>query len=191
MIEAHSTTPDYYRGIHVSSASGWVRPDETPKVGRSPNSNFNPGVYDEDYWYPGRSSDPDTNQNTFEYLSDRGVNIVRIPFRWERMQPSLGGPLDSLNLSKLKASVEAAGAAGIKIILSLQNFGGYWADVDGTVKKLKLGTPDLTSSHFEDVWRRLSENFRNDANVIGYDLMNEPAGAGGIGTGDHATEERA
>lgn len=186
VVEAHPTTPDYRRGVNVSAAAEWVMPGGS----RTPHSNLDPGVYGEDYWYPGLTSDPDTGQNTFEYVSERGVDVVRIPFRWERMQSSPGGPFDRRNLSELEASVAAAREAGLGVVLSLQNYGGYWADVDGTVRKLKLGTPDLSSDHFQDVWSRLSSNFGGDESVVAYDLMNEPAGAGGIGTGDHETEER-
>lgn len=190
VVEAHPSTPDYRRGINVSAAEAWFRPEEAEEGGETPNSNLDPGVYGEDYWYPGLSRDPTTGQNTFEYLSERGIDIVRIPFRWERIQARPGGPLDAFNLSLLKDSVASADAAGLEVILDLHNYGGYWADVEGEVRKLKLGTPDLTAAHFRDLWSRISANFRNEAHVVAYDLMNEPAGAGGIGAGSHDAEER-
>lgn len=189
VIEAHASTLRFRRGVNVSSAAAWIMPEDA-EDGEDPNSEVNPGVYGEDYWYPGRNRDPDTGQSTFEYLSERGVDIVRIPFRWERLQPRLGDELDRFELSELKSSVAAAGEVGLKVVLSLQNYGGYWAKRDGPVKKLKLGTPDLSTSRLEDVWARLSTNFGDDENVIAYDLMNEPAGAGGIGAGGHDAEER-
>ncbi len=190
VVEAHPSASGYRRGINVSSAEDWVRPEEAGERGGTPYSNLAPGAHGEDYWYPGLSRDPDTGQNTFEYLSERGMDIVRIPFRWERIQPSPGGPFDSFNLSLLKDSVATADAAGLEVVLDLHNYGGYWADAGGEVRKLKLGTRDLTANHFRDVWGKLSANFRNEAHVVAYDLMNEPAGAGGIGAGDHESEER-
>ena len=189
VIEAHPSAPDYRRGVNVAAAVGWVRPEETTENG-PPNSNRNPGVRGEDYWYPGLTPDPNTGRNTFEYLAERGVDVVRIPFRWERLQPHLGYRLDPTDLSELKDSVAAAGSAGLGVILSLQNYGGYWADVDGTVQKLRLGTPELSTARFKDIWVRLSGVFGQNESVVGYDLMNEPAGAGGIGKGGHDTEER-
>ncbi|MGH3087115.1 MAG: glycoside hydrolase family 5 protein, partial [Rubrobacteraceae bacterium] len=186
IVEAHPSTLGYRRGINVSCAEAWIRPEEAG----TPYSNLNPGVHGEDYWYPGLSRDPDTGQNTFEHLSGRGIDIVRIPFRWERIQPRPGGSLDAYNLSLLKDCVASADDAGLEVVLDLHNYGGYWADVEGEVRKLKLGTPDLTAAHFRDVWSKISANFRNEARVVAYDLMNEPAGAGGIGAGDHDTEER-
>lgn len=186
VVEAHPSTPDYRRGINVTAAVEWQRPDEDDQ----PHSNLDPGEYGEDYWYPGLAPDPETGENTFEYLARRGVDVVRIPFRWERLQPLFGYRLDPLNLSRLKDCVSAAGDAGLGVILSLQNYGGYWSESDGAVKKLKLGTPDLHASRFRDIWDRISQNFAEDENVIAYDLMNEPSNAGGIGKGEYDSEER-
>ena len=112
VVEAHPSTPDYRRGINVTAAVEWRRPDEALGEDDPPHSNLDPGVYGEDYWYPGLSPDPETGENTFEYLAGRGVDVVRIPFRWERLQPFFGYRLDPLNLSRLKDCVAAAGDAG-------------------------------------------------------------------------------
>lgn len=190
VIEKHPSARTYRRGVNVSAADGWMRP-EAAQAGATPNSNLSPGVHGEDYWYPGLSPDPQTGLNTFEYLYERGVDVVRLPFRWERLQSTPGGPLDRRNLAELEDSVAAAGQAGLEVVLDLHNFGGYWMEVGGTVKKLKLGSDDLTAAHFEDIWSRLCRNFRDDPVVIGYDLMNEPSGQGGVERGDHSNEERA
>ncbi|MDG2310106.1 MAG: hypothetical protein P8L98_05960, partial [Planctomycetota bacterium] len=33
---------------------------------------------------------------TFDWFQEEGVDLFRIPFRWERIQPQLGGPLDKV-----------------------------------------------------------------------------------------------
>ena len=63
-------------------------------------SNPNPGTYGQAYHFD--------QQATFDYLAARGIEVVRIPFRWERLQPTLGGRLDDAELGRLKAVVARA-----------------------------------------------------------------------------------
>lgn len=45
-----------------------------------------PGIYGVDYIYP--------NQAELVYFKNKGFKLMDLPFKWERVQPSLGGPLD-------------------------------------------------------------------------------------------------
>src|SRR5687768_6408262 len=54
-----------------------------------------PGVYDKHYTYPTAKS--------LDYYKSKGLMLVRLPFRWERMQPALNGPLDAAELGRLDA----------------------------------------------------------------------------------------
>lgn len=143
----------------------------------SVQNNQNPGTYDVDYWYATVGSNPispNTNMNSFQYLASRGIRHVRIGCRWERIQRTLGGPLDKTELGYLKEAVANANAAGLHVILDLHNFGGY---VTPTGRK-PIGSTGCTVSRFVDVWRRLSANFAGQ--VFAYDLMNEPYNHGGV-----------
>ncbi len=125
------------------------------------------------------------------YLKSKGTNIIRLPFRWERLQPRLGRALDGTELDHLKACVDRAGKAGIEVVLSLQNYAGYWIERTRRPYKLKLGTPGLPEEHFYGIWRELSSNFKNNPAVVAYDLMNEPDNRGGMGAGVFGSDERA
>ncbi len=57
-----------------------------------------------------------------DHFHARGMNIVRIGFRWERMQPALNGPLDADYLASLDALVAHAATLGIRVILNPHNF---------------------------------------------------------------------
>jgi aryl-phospho-beta-D-glucosidase BglC (GH1 family) len=162
------------RGINFEGGQRWVE---------GTHSVNNPGMFDADYWYPGIARDGTGGQNSFEYLKSRGVGVVRLGIRWERVQPRLGGSLDATELGRFKAAVSAAGAAGLKVVLDLHNYGGFWHGTsggwDGT-GKTALNTSACTKTHFRDLWKRLSNQFRTNNVVVAYDLMNEPIGKGGI-----------
>ena len=50
------------------------------------NSRKKPGTLFKDYTYPAASD--------FSYFAGKGMNTIRLPFLWERVQPELNGQLD-------------------------------------------------------------------------------------------------
>ncbi|MDQ3863930.1 MAG: glycoside hydrolase family 5 protein, partial [Actinomycetota bacterium] len=178
LLEAHATTAGYMRGVHFTGGDRF-------EEGKQHNNN--PGVYNVDYWYPGIARDANTGLNTFEYLVSRRIKLVRLPFRWERIQPTLNGPLSTAELQRYKASVRSAGAAGLKVVVDCHNYGGYCTSTGRNV----LNTEALPISAFIDLWRRLSEAFEDDPAVVAYDLMNEPYTYGGINAGRHSSPAKA
>lgn len=163
VVEDHPGTATAWRGVNVAGGEFGA-----PSVAATSTfSNRNPGTYDTAYHYDA--------QATFDYLASKGVKVVRIPFRWERIQPALGQPLDAAELQRLRGVVRRAGAAGLQVVLDLHNYGGYYHDVAGTGVRYALGTTKTTRAAFAELWGRLSRNFQNDPAVLGYGLMNEPA----------------
>ena len=185
VLEAHSTTASYMRGFNASSAEQF----------EANFSNTNPGIYGKDYWYPGDTVDPDTGMNTFQYLAGLGHKMARIPFRWERIQRTLSGNLDSTELSRLKSCCAKAKAAGLYVIIDVHNNAGYYLsqrkERRSTVAEYKIGAAQLPVTHFEDLWRRVSNEFKDDSNVDAYDLMNEPHAYGDIPSVGFASPEKA
>src|SRR6266853_1704494 len=88
------------------------------------------------------------SETTYRYFGAKNLNLVRLMLRWERLQPVLRGPLDPNYLAGAKNNVA-------------------WAKVHGD--KVKVAGADLA-----DLWIRLSNEFRDEAAVYAYDLMNEP-----------------
>ncbi len=100
-----------------------------------------------------------------DYFAGKGMNIFRLAFNWERLQPTQGGALNKNELAKIKAVVDYATGRGIKVVLDLHNFGyGYGGLVGG---------PATSNAAFADFWSKMALEFRSNPNVL-FGLMNEP-----------------
>jgi xyloglucan-specific exo-beta-1,4-glucanase len=119
-----------------------------------------PGTYNTDYTYP--------SANEAAYFATKGMNIVRLPFRWERLQPALNQPLDAVELGRLKGLVDAVTATGTAVQLDPHNYARY-----GTQQDNVIGGATVPISAFADFWSRLASQFKNNPKVV-FGLMNEP-----------------
>ena len=109
--------------------------------------------------------------SSLAYYQTKGLTLIRLPFHWERIQPTLNGPLSASHLSQIQSVVTNARNRGMKVLLDLHNFGRY----NDTV----IGTGAVTYAAYQDVWTKLAAVFANDTAIWGYDIMNEPHGQGG------------
>lgn len=164
-FESHPSTALYERGINVMGAA-----EHAPFQGEptSSFSNRTAGQYGVDYVYDEAS--------TFDFLASRGVHLVRLGFRWERVQPTPDGSFDPVELGRLHEAVQRAGRAGLHVILNPQNFAAYYLYDAQTRRGIRrtIGDADLPDASFLHLWTRLSAEFRDDSTVFGYGLMNEP-----------------
>jgi len=125
-----------------------------------------PGIYNTDYTYP--------TVSTIDYFASKGFKLLRIPFRWERIQHAMGAELDSAELNRLTAFTDSCAIRGIQVILDMHNYGRY--RIGNTDYSIGLGqTGDtITKAYFGNVWRKLATVFKTRTNIYGYDIMNQP-----------------
>ena len=117
------------------------------------------GTHNSQYHYPTLSE--------LQFYKDHGVDLVRLPFTWERMQKSLGGPLDPQELALLKGVLADAATLGLDLIIDLHNYGRYNGQPLG-------GSTGPTDAQFADFWQKLATALKGYSSLLGYDLMNEP-----------------
>lgn len=106
------------------------------------------------------------NALDFSYYNSKNLNLIRIPFLWERLQPTLNEELDSAQVDSLDTVVQLATDLGMKIILDMHNYGAY--------NETPLNKDTVTSAAFANVWRQLAAHYSSNTTIQGYCLMNEP-----------------
>lgn len=166
VLEAHGSMGQYLRGINVSTGTFCEGHGLEPT---STFSNHDTGKYNECYRYDG--------QETFDYIAGRGVDVVKIEFRWEILQRQLGGPLHPRSVDRLVAVVNRARTAGLTVILSMHNFGAYWLWNGEEGVRRAIGSSKVPIRYYKNVWKRLSNLFR-DVTDVHYAIMSEPVGLG-------------
>lgn len=121
------------------------------------NSKKNPGVPFKDYTYPSTAE--------MTYIAAQGANVIRLPFRWERIQYQLNGALDPGELKRLQNTITQAELQGLCVLLDVHNYATYQGE--------PILTPALQDG-FVALWLALASKLgTSDSVALG--LMNEPA----------------
>lgn len=123
-----------------------------------------PGIYGTHYAYPVASQ--------LDYFKGKGMNLIRVPFRWERVQRDLNGSLYMDDVNKIKELVVGANQRGMKIFIDMHNFGRRGTS-ESNLKLIDGAGSGVTRYHLADAWKKLAIEFK-DLNLWGYDIMNEP-----------------
>jgi len=128
-----------------------------------------PGVAGKDYFVPTAAE--------LDYYKGKGLMLIRLPFLWERIQPTLGGTLDPTYLSNIDAVVNNASSRGMSVILDMHNYCRY---SNGSANVLIGATGGPTVANFQDVWTKIATHYASQSAVWGFDLMNEPHDLGSV-----------
>lgn len=120
------------------------------------------GTYGYDYRYP--------TLTELQFYNSHGVDLIRLPFKWERVQEALGGALDLKgDLALIKQVLVNAASLGMEVILDNHNYGRYGGIAIGAD-----GGP--SAAQFADFWQKMAVELKDYSALVGYDLMNEPHG---------------
>ena len=114
-------------------------------------------------------------QAEFTYYASKGLKLIRVPFLWERMQPTLGGALNATYLAQLDQVIGYATNAGVSVYIDCHNYARY--PYNGNVITTGGGP---TQAQFNNLWIQLATHYASNSTVWGYDIMNEPNTLGGI-----------
>src|SRR3954467_10736220 len=105
-----------------------------------------PGRPSTDYFYPSKPM--------IDHFAATGMNTIRLPFLWERLQPPLNAELDPDELKRLDDTVRYATGRGLHVVLDVHNYAAY--------RQQPIGTADVTAAALADLWQRLAERDKGD-----------------------------
>lgn len=119
------------------------------------------GRFNIDYHYP--------TERELDYWASKNMMLIRMPFKWERLQREVGGELLSEEIDYIRHLLRQADARGMKILLDMHNYGrrNY-----GGASRI-IGD-SLQPSHFGQAWATIARELRDEPGLYGYGLCNEP-----------------
>jgi endoglucanase len=118
-----------------------------------------PGTYNADYVYPTHAE--------VDYFVGKGMNTIRLPFRWERLQRAQLAAFDATELARLDDIVNYTTGKGAYLLLDPHNYARYFGQIIGA------SGSSVPASAFADFWGRLATRYKGNSRVI-FGLMNEP-----------------
>ena len=161
--------PTKYPTIQDNTA-GELPPMDEPMLGvnlASASGGSVPGTFGKDYIYP--------KMQDLYYYKAKGVRLIRFPFRAARVLEDLDGEsldYDQTNsdIKAMKAVVDEAERLGMWVFLDAHDYAER--TINGTQQK--LGDEVYTAEKFARMWKMIAEAFKDNKNIWGYDLQNEP-----------------
>ncbi len=135
-----------------------------------------PGIYGVDYLYPGIDAEGYDNAWEMDYFHSKGLDMIRLPLQWERLQHDLNGPLSDFDINLIDQVLDNAAAHGMKVVIGPHNFARRTI---GGVDYV-IGSAQVPYSAFTDFWHRMAQHFAGHPGLYGYALDNEPHDTGGL-----------
>jgi endoglucanase len=122
-----------------------------------------PGEVNIDYFYP--------TSKDLDYWLSKNLTLLRVPFKWERIQHEPYGELNFSELAVMKNLLKEAEKRNLKIILDLHNYGRRKV---GGVDYI-IGHDSLAIEAFSFFWGKLAKELKGyEKSIYGYGLINEP-----------------
>ena len=123
------------------------------------------GTFGKEYTYPTHAE--------VDYYVAKKMTAFRIPFRWERLEPSLGSAFDATNLNALKDIVGYISSKGATAVLDPHNYARYCVNAKDQI--IGATGSSVSTAQFATFWSKLSSEFKDNQRVV-FGLMNEPEG---------------
>lgn len=126
-----------------------------------------PGTMGQDYGWP--------KENDWKMAANEGWKIIRLPFKWERIQREYYKDLHGPELAQMDQALAWAEKYGIQVNLDMHNYFGR--KING--KEYQIGTSQVPLEAWLDVWKRLASRYANHKALWAFGVMNEPRGTNG------------
>ena len=130
-----------------------------------------PGTFNADYTWPTSAE--------ITYYKGKGMNFIRLPFRWERLQHTNGQILNSTELGRMNAFVKTATAQGMYVLLDPHNFMRYYPNPNSNFQQATVGLvgdyagSTVSNADFANFWSQIATIYKTNNHVY-FGLNNEP-----------------
>jgi endoglucanase len=124
-----------------------------------------PGTFGSTYTYPTSAE--------VDYYRSKGMNIIRLPFRWERLQHTNYLALDATELGRMSNFVSYATSKGMSVLLDPHNYERYYPPNASNSSSQGLVGSSVPDSVFTNFWLQLATVYQNNPSVF-FGLDNEP-----------------
>ncbi len=139
------------------------------------NQNL-PGIYRRDYIYP--------TEQEVRYFAGKGVQLIQLPIRWERVQQKIGGGLDANQMALINNFINTCKKYRVDVIITLQNYGRY--KINGV--EYVIGSKQVPYNQFREFWKSFAAALKQHENIYGFTIMAEPYNMG-EGVWENAAQE--
>ena len=130
-----------------------------------------PGTFGTDYTWPTSAE--------ITYYKSKGMNFIRLPFRWERLQHTNSQILNSTELSRMNTFVTNATAQGMYVLLDPHNFMRYYPNPNSNFQQATIGLvgdyvgSTVSNADFANFWSQIATIYKTNNHVF-FGLNNEP-----------------
>lgn len=149
-------------GVHIGQ---WALPPAQPAMGvNMASGEFGTGTtFNKDYVYPENAR--------IDWSKEQGFKILRIPFKFQNIQPAPQAKLRAQDLQELNRVAVRCANDEIVCILDMHNYGSYYTD-DGKNTGL-AGSNGVSNKNLAALWAKLAVRFKDNPHIW-FGLMNEP-----------------
>lgn len=104
--------------------------------------------------------------STLQTMKDAGFQTVRLPVNWPvHAAPNAPYAIDPTFLTAVDRVVQQATSRGLHLIVDFHGYDDMQRDPAGQ------------TARFLGLWRQVAEHYRNQSDLLSFELMNEPNGA--------------
>ena len=108
-------------------------------------------------------------------IKSMGFSFVRVPFWWRNLQDKdrnwIKGSDGKVDFTRMDWIVQEAAKRQLRVLFD------YHIWLDQHIKYDGISGVDSVVNHSAEVWKVVAAHFKNNATVLGYDLLNEPTGS--------------